>query len=61
MKVSDMPTAKTLYAERLKDSKEFFVSSAYYNNETGIGGVNGIAKDGEKAALNDGTFNLYRK
>jgi len=61
MNVSDIPTAKTLYAKRLNDSKEFFVYSAFSNSKTGIGGVNGVAKDGERTALEDGTFKLYRK
>lgn len=53
--VDNMPTAKTLYARRLIDNKEFLVCSGF------LGGVNGVSSDGERASLTDGQFELYRR
>jgi len=62
MLVSEIPVAKTLYAKRLSDGKEFLVTSGFLIRGQGNkGGVNGVCKDGEKVALNNGTFTLFRK
>lgn len=59
--VDNLPVAKTLYAKRLSDNKEFFVYSMYVYKGSDVGGIKGIAKDGEESDLDDGTFRLYRR
>ena len=49
------------YAKRLSDGKEFLATSLYTYRNTGASGVNGVAKDGEKTELLDGTFEFYRR
>lgn len=61
MKVSEMPIAKMLYARRLSDGKEFFVTSAFtIRGQGGKGGVNGVSGE-ERVSLHDGTYELFRK
>lgn len=49
------------YAKRLSDGKEFLATSIYVYKNNGSSGINGVSFDGEKAELEDGTFELYRK
>ena len=49
------------YAKRLSDGKEFLATSIYVYKTTGVSGVNGVASDGEKVELEDGTFDFYRR
>lgn len=49
------------YVRRLSDGKEFLAYSITINRETGYSGIFGVAYDGEKAELPDGTFDLYKR
>jgi hypothetical protein len=52
---------KMWYVRRLSDGKEFLAYSITINRETGYSGIFGVAYDGEKAELPDGTFDLYKR
>ncbi|WJV20736.1 hypothetical protein QU593_10000 [Rossellomorea marisflavi] len=57
---TEIPTAKALYARRLSDNQELFVTSGYVKNGMAVG-VNAVTIEGERIVLLDGEYTLFRK